>query len=214
MSSHENELSKEYNDNPKKVREERLNIPTLKYFWQASPLATDKKSSIPIFLRDIKVFDNFSDYELKRFSHFLHERAFSDDEIVIEEGDSGFGFYLIFSGNIEIFTKRDKMVDGSVEACEQMIARLSKGDYFGELALLEKQNKRNATAVSKGTSTMLAIYKPDIEELIERFPIIGAKFLQAISLIVAYRFNSVTLELRALKAKLIEMEKAVENPEV
>ena len=214
MTSHEKEVEKNFEDNPEKMTGERLYIPTLKYFWQSSPLATDKKSSIPLFLRGIKVFDNFSDWELKKFSHFLHERVFTDDEIVIEEGDSGFGFYLIFSGNIEILIRRSMIVSGSVDSCQVLIARLTKGEYFGELALLEKQNKRNATAVCKGPTTLLAIYKPDIEELIERFPIIGAKFLQAISLIVAYRFNSVTTELRALKEKISDLEKALENTEV
>ncbi len=214
MSSHETDISKEYQENPAKVKQERLNIPILKYFWQASPLATDKKSSIPIFLRNIKVFDNFSDYELKKFSDFLHERVFSDDEIIIREGDSGFGFYLIFNGNIEIFTKKNIVVDGNLDTRQQLIARLGKGDYFGELALLEKQNKRNASAVSKGASTLLTIYKPDIEELIERYPVIGAKFLQAISLIVAYRFNAVTLEMKNLKEKLLDLESRIENTEV
>ncbi len=214
MSSHENEIASKHTEDDEKFKEDRLNIPTLKYFWQASPLTSNKLDTIPKFLRSIKVFDNFTDYELKQFSHFLHQRVFSSDEVIIEEGDSGFGFYIIFSGNVEIFTKRNRVVDGAAEVCQQLIARLSKHEYFGELALLEKQNKRNASAVSKGSSSLLTIYKPDIEELIDRYPVIGAKFLQGISLIVAKRFNSVTAELRSVKEKLMEMEARVENSEV
>ena len=108
MSSHEESSYCEFKSDPKSFKDDRLNIPTLKYFWQASPLATNKQKSIPKFLRNIKVFDNFSDYELKKFSHFLHKRAFEDDEVVIEEGDSGFGFYIIFTGGVEIFSKRNR----------------------------------------------------------------------------------------------------------
>lgn len=214
MSSHEDDIRNEFDSNSSGFKDERLNIPTIKYFWQASPLTSNKLNSIPKFLRSIKVFDNFSDYELKQFSHFLHQRSFASDEVIIEEGDSGFGFFIIFSGNVEIFTKRSRVVDGAAEVCQQLIARLTKHEYFGELALLEKQNKRNASAVSKGNSTLISIYKPDIEELIERYPVIGAKFLQGISLIVAQRFNSVTNELRALKEKIIDLEEKLENPEV
>lgn len=214
MSSHEEIIAKKYDSNSVEVKQERLNIPTLKYFWQASPLTSNKLDTIPKFLRSMRVFENFSDYELKQFSHFLHQRVFSNDEVILEEGDSGFGFYIIFNGNVEIFTKRNRDIDGVAEVCQQLIARLSKHEYFGELALLEKQNKRNATAVSKGSSTLLTIYKPDIEELIERHPVIGAKFLQGISLIVAQRFNNVTIELRSVKEKLMEMENKLESPEV
>ena len=165
-------------------------------------------------MRSIKAFDNFSDYELKQFSHFIHKRSFSLDEVIIEEGDSGFGFYLIYDGDVEVFTRRTRVVDGLTEVYQQLVVRLSKFEYFGELALLEKQNKRNASVVSRGNTTLLAIYKPDIEELIERHPVIGAKFLQGISLIVAHRFNKVTEELRNTKEKLMELEHKLENSKI
>lgn len=213
MSSHEESNFLEYKGDPKSFREERLNIPTLKYFWQASPLSTDKQKSIPKFLRAIKIFDTFSDYELKKFSGFLHKRSFEDDEVVIEEGDSGFGFYIIFSGSVEIFSKRSRLNENSHETYQQFITGLRRYEYFGELALLEKQNIRNATVVSKGNLVVLAIYKPDIEELIDRHPVIGAKFLQGISLIVAQRFNQATEELRVLKDKVKELESRSEKPD-
>lgn len=214
MSSQEESTYSEFTADPKSFRDDRLNIPTLKYFWQASPLATNKQKSIPKFLRTIRVFDNFSDYELKKFSHFLHKRSFEDDEVVIEEGDSGFGFYIVFSGSVEIFSKRSKIEEGTHSTYQQFVTGLARYEYFGELALLEKQNKRNATVISKGNLIVLAIYKPDIQELIERYPIIGAKFLQGISLIVAQRFNNVTEELKALKERVIELEKKVESTNI
>lgn len=214
MSSHEESSSHDFKDNPKVFKNDRLNIPIIKYFWQASPLATNKEKSIPAFLRMMKVFDTFSDYELKSFSNFLHKRAFEDEEVVIEEGDRGFGFYLIFSGSVEVFFKRSRMEENSHETYQQFLTDLSRYEYFGELALLEKQNKRNATVVAKGNLLLLAIYKPDIEELIERYPVIGAKFLQGISLIVAQRFNNVALELRAMKERIHELEKRLEKSDI
>ena len=132
---------------------------------------------------------------------------------MIEEGDSGFGFYIIFSGSVEIFSKRSRLNENSHETYQQFITGLRRYEYFGELALLEKQNIRNATVVSKGNLVVLAIYKPDIEELIDRHPVIGAKFLQGISLIVAQRFNQATEELRVLKDKVKELESRSEKPD-
>ena len=65
--------------------------------------------------------------------------------------------------------------------------------------------------MSKGNTVLLTIYKPDLEEMIDRHPVIGAKFLQAISLIVAMRFINVTEELTELKEKCIHLENKVES---
>jgi CRP-like cAMP-binding protein len=211
--SNENEAEDLHLKNEMSFKEDRLNIPTLKYFWQASPLAGSNNNSIPKFLRSIKVLAQFTDYELKIFSGFIHQRKFSNEEIILKEGDTGFGFYLILNGQIEIYTQRNRMIENEVESYQQFIARLSKSDYFGELSLLEQQNKRNATAISKGNSNLLAIYKPDLEEMIDRYPIVGAKFLQSIALIVAMRFNRVTDELKIVKEKVMDLERKLDSQE-
>ncbi len=211
MSGHESEVENQFQNNKEEFKKDRLNIPTLKYFWQASPLSTNKEKSIPKFLRSLEIFDKFSDYELKKFSHFLHERVFASDELIIKDGTSGFGFYIVFSGTVEVFGQRSVIKEGQAIKDNLMIARLGKYEYFGEFALLENQNQRNATIVSKGSSILLGIYKPDLEELIEMYPIIGAKFLQGLSLVVAERFNRVTRDLRATKDKLTELECKIEN---
>ena len=214
MNSDEKKIAKNYLKEKESLEQDRLNIPMLKYFWQASPLATNRKKSIPKFLRNIDVFKHFSDYELKTFSNFLHNRTFASEEIIIEEGDAGFGFYLIFTGNIEVYSKRQKVTEAVTENYHQLITRLSKYEYFGELALLENQSARNATAVSKGTSSVLAIYRPDLEELIDRYPVVGAKLLQALSLIVSRRFNQVTEELKTLKDKCSSLESQIVDKNV
>lgn len=207
----EEEIKRHYEQAPDQIKSDRLKIPSLKYFWQVSPLSGGKVNNIPKFLRALKVFEQFTDYELKVFSSFIHERHYSNDEVVIKEGDTGFGFYIIFNGNIEIFANRTRVDDGKVETYDQFIIRLSKFEYFGELALLEQQSKRNASALSKGSSTLLCIFKPDLEEMIDRHPVVGAKFLQAIALIVAMRFNSVTLELRNMKDQIKVLESKLEQ---
>ena len=107
--------------------------------------------------------------------------------------------------------RKSKVKDGVPETYQQLIASLTSSEYFGELALLEQQNKRNATAVAKGKTILLTIFKPDLEEMIDRHPVIGAKFLQAISLIVAKRFINVTDELRHIKEKCVLLEAKLES---
>lgn len=179
---------------------DKLDTPIVKYFWQASPLSGAKQTSIHKFFRKIKAFDQFSDHEVFLFSKFLHVRKFESNEVVFREGDGGFGFYLIFNGNVNIYT--DELEENSEELKSMnFVTQLEKYQYFGELSLLESNNRRNATAVSQGVTTLLAVYKPDLEELIERYPVVGAKFLQTLSLIVANRLQSIAKQFRILKDK-------------
>jgi CRP/FNR family cyclic AMP-dependent transcriptional regulator len=187
---------------------DRVNIPIIKYFWQASPLTGSKNTSFHKFLRNISCFDHFSDYELYLFTKFLHIRNYAPKEVVFKEGDGGFGFYLIFDGNVDIYTASSSL---SNEQDLNFVTQLSKFSYFGELALLEQQNKRNATAISAKATTLLTIYKPDLEELIERYPVVGAKLLQGLSTIVSKRLNAIANELKITKEKLEKLEENASN---
>lgn len=192
-------------------KRDRLNISAVKYFWQASPLAKSRIKTIPKFLRRVDIFEDLSEIELRIISKFLHPRAYTDNEPVIREGKNGFGFYLIYDGKAEIFTRQTVTKDGQSESFQQYVTELSTYEYFGELALLEKNDKRNATIIAKGTTSMLAMYKPDLDELISRYPVIGAKVLQSLSLIIARRLVRVAEELKNFKKKVVDLECCLES---
>jgi CRP/FNR family cyclic AMP-dependent transcriptional regulator len=179
---------------------DKLDTPIVKYFWQASPLSGSRKTSTHKFFRQIKAFENFSDHEVFLFSKFLHVRNFESNEMIFREGDGGFGFYFIFNGSVNIYTDEYETNSDELKAMN-FVTQLEKCQYFGELALLEPHNRRNASAVSQGVTTLLAVYKPDLEELIERYPVVGAKFLQTIALIVASRLQRIAKQFRTLKDK-------------
>lgn len=187
--------------------DERVRIPILKYFWQASPLSNKKDESIHLFLRSLDIFSAFGDYEIRVMSEFLHFRNLSKGEVLFREGDSSFGFYFIFNGEIELYSSQTSS-DSSIseEDAKAEIVRLRRGNYLGELSLLESQSHRNASSLAIVNTSLLACFKPDLEELIEKHPIVAAKFLQAISLVVARRFTEVAAQLRELKEKLLILE--------
>ncbi|CBW28109.1 putative cyclic nucleotide-binding protein [Halobacteriovorax marinus SJ] len=191
----------------------KLDIPILKYFWQSNPLFTSNKNSIPRFLRRIKVLENFSDNELRLFSKALHLRQFADGEVIFKQTDIGVGFYFIYSGRVDIIVENDQTVDDTNDSKVNHVVSLDKMDYFGELALLQQQSIRNATAIARESCQLLGIFKPDLENLINTNPTIATKLLQAVSIITANRLFSVTNEVRRLKYKIkqLELESAKSN---
>jgi len=197
MSSYESDVENDKIDKPS-----RLNISLVKYFWDGNPLRKYKQGNIPLYLRSLEVLRNFSDLELKTFSKYLHVRKFEHNECIFKQNDLGFGFYFIYEGHVDLCVNNGE--DSRSDA--NYLLSLGTHDYFGELALLQEDSVRNASAFSKESTILLGLFKPDMHDLIVDHPVIGAKFLQSISIIVAHRLFSVTRELREVKTRLQQLE--------
>ncbi len=202
--SYEKEINQRIEE--KKVLPEKLEISVLRYFWQSNPVLGKKRDSIPRFLRKLEVFSNFSENEQRILAKYFHLRRFGAGETIFKQGDLGVGFYLIYSGYADIIIdSSDSSTSNSDES--KHIITLEKSDYFGELALLQEMSLRNASAISRQGCELLGIFKPDVEELINQYPVIAAKLLQSVSLIVANRLFSLTKEVEELKYKITSLEK-------
>ncbi len=75
-----------------------------------------------------------------RFASQVERRRFEPGEVIIEEGDEADSFYVITQGSVDITQERSYRAS-------QPIATLSKGDYFGEIGLVEGV-QRTATVIA------------------------------------------------------------------
>lgn len=181
---------------------DRLEIPILRYMWDASPLSFLTKESYHDFFKKITMLNSFSDNEVRLFTKFLHRREFMTNEVIFKQGDSGYGFYFIFTGAVNIFANYQPQS----EDIGDLVIRLEKRQYFGEMGLLEEFNRRSATIVAAENTVLLGIFKPDLERMLELYPVLGAKFLRETALIMANRMGQLTREIIGLKKKVKELE--------
>lgn len=209
--SYESDIKKRIEEGEKLP--EKVDMSTVKYFWQSNPFVKSYANSIPKFLRKLKVLALFSDNELRNLSQVLHHRSFGDGETIFKQGDLGIGFYFLLSGQVDIVI--DNSLDDFENKEEQKkskhIVTLDKGDYFGELALLQERSIRNATAIAQGPVELLGIFKPDLDQLTILSPAVATKLIQSVSIIVANRLYSITQEVRRLKYKIKQMEGQDDN---
>lgn len=182
---------------------DRLDIPLLKYLWDASPLAFIGGESYHEFFKKISVLSSFSDNEVRLFTKYLHRREFATNEVIFRQGDSGYGFYFIFSGSVNIYSNHQTL---NSDDPGDLIVRLEKRQYFGEMGLLEEFNRRSATVIAAENTVLLGIFKPDLERMLEIHPVLGAKFLRETALIMANRMGQLTREIVSLKKKMKELE--------
>ncbi len=80
-----------------------------------------------------------------------------DGTVIFEEGQRGDKMYIIQSGVVRITKKIDNR--------EHQLAELTKGDFFGEMAIVSN-TVRSASAVASGTVEILAFDRRGFEAMI------------------------------------------------
>lgn len=100
------------------------------------------------------------------------ERTYSDGEIIVREGDGTRDMFVIQSGRVRI-TKR--VGDSEVE-----LATLARGNFFGEMSLLESL-PRDATARAIGETSLLVISAGALLVRMRRDPTFAFEMLHRLS---------------------------------
>ncbi len=106
-----------------------------------------------------------------RFSQ-EQERTYEEGEIIFPEGDSGRELYIIQEGSVEILKDTPK---GTLK-----LAQFYKGDFFGEMALLQSL-PRYASARAKGKTKLLILQPGGFLLKIRRDPTLAFEMLQQLS---------------------------------
>jgi CRP-like cAMP-binding protein len=100
---------------------------------------------------------------------------------VFYQNDPGIGLYIIVKGEILITQESDgERFD---------LARLTRGDFFGELALLDEE-RRSASAIAMKESQIAVIFRPDLDDFIESNPKEGVKILRGLTHIITTRLRN------------------------
>lgn len=99
-------------------------------------------------------------------------RRVSAGETIFEENDLGTEMFVVISGSVEIVKR--------VHDMEKTLLVLGRGDFFGEMSLLEGL-PRSATARAREDSELAAITGTAFEQLISSQPELAARMLKKMS---------------------------------
>lgn len=160
---------------------------------------SDQNQNIRQFLKNTTLFAQLRKREFKNIEHLIHHRQYKSSEVIFWQGEPGVGMYIVQSGEVGIFEDYDT-------AEQKQLACLSQGDFFGEMALLEDDN-RSATAVALSESHLLGVFHPDLFDLFERKPELGIKVLVTLANMLALRLRKANLELQQLAKNRRQLKK-------
>ena len=137
-----------------------------------------KDSDTEIALKQVPVFENLKRRELKEISKIVHKREYLKDEDVFKINTPGLGMYIILKGEIEVSGE-----DGT------QFAVLKHGDFLGETALINEE-KRSANAKALQDTSLIAFFRSDLLDIMNRNPVFGTKILFNLSNIMATRLKT------------------------
>jgi len=108
-------------------------------------------------------------------SHKLQDflQRFPAGSVIFREGDLGSEMYIIQKGRVRISLR--------VGNREREVAVFEKGDFFGEIALLNASPARSATATAVDDVEVLELTSADLDQILRRKPEIAIRMMMKLS---------------------------------
>ena len=99
-------------------------------------------------------------------------KVYADGEAIVRQGAVGDCMYVVQSGRVEVVQMTD--------LGEQHLAFLETGDFFGEMAVFERET-RSATGRASGEARVLKVDKKTLLRRIKEDPLLAVNLLQTMS---------------------------------
>jgi CRP-like cAMP-binding protein len=150
-------------------------------YWANFFRTNTSKDDIETLLLSMPPFAHLDQKHLRILIKLLHNRVYAPNEYLFLQGDPGVGLYIIKEGEVQI-------IQDTGEGNKLELAKFCKGDFLGEIALLDDE-PRSGSAIALKETQIVVIFKPDLDEFIEKYPKFGIGILKGISVIVSTRLR-------------------------
>ena len=107
-----------------------------------------KRKMYEEFLEAVSIFKHLDNYERMNLADAFIPRIFQNESCIIHEGDDADGMYFIEDGSVRVTITKNNT--------ETQVSTVTKGQYFGEMALVEnKPRSASVYAIGKVKTAFL-----------------------------------------------------------
>ena len=107
----------------------------------------------PLLLRSVPLFSSLPGDQLLLLASLLSRKPYPRNSTVVAAGDPADALYIVISGRL-------KVVMSDNERREAILASLNRGDFFGEIGLID-QAPRSASVVTLESCELLTMTRTD-----------------------------------------------------
>ncbi len=137
-------------------------------------------------LKMIPLLADLNNDDMKRLADITNEVSFNKGEKVFTERDIGDSLFMITSGSVRVIKKGS---EGSEE-----IARLNSGQHFGEIAIIDKDN-RSATVEALEYTNLLKIEHGKLEAFLAQNDDLASRVYKTFAKYLCRRLRQTTKDL-------------------
>ncbi|HVN76628.1 MAG TPA: cyclic nucleotide-binding domain-containing protein [Thermoanaerobaculaceae bacterium] len=123
--------------------------------------------------------------ELRLLATTLPAQSFEGGATLFVEGAPGNCLYIVMDGEVRI----SRRVPGRGET---PLATLGRGEVFGEMAVVDDQLRSADASAGAGGTTVLALSRHDLDEVLQRPSDAASQFLQLMCRVLCHRIRGMT----------------------
>jgi CRP-like cAMP-binding protein len=123
-----------------------------------------------------------SSMEINFLTTLSKERKYGPHQVIFREGDDGHEMYVVLEGRVMI----SKFIPG---AGEEALAFLERGDYFGEMALIDNETRSADAKAHEGGAVVLVISREVLEGILDINKVSSIRLLTILCNLVASRLR-------------------------
>lgn len=120
----------------------------------------------------VPLFDGCTRTDLSRIAALSEERIYQEGQVIVKAGDPGNAFYVITNGKVKVVA--GKALSGKKEA------ELGRGEFFGELSLLDG-DARTRTVVAETPLETVRIERTAFRKLLRKEPDLTIRLLEGMA---------------------------------
>ncbi|MEO8378115.1 MAG: cyclic nucleotide-binding domain-containing protein [Acidobacteriota bacterium] len=122
--------------------------------------------------------------EMKLLATFSSEERFREGSMIFREGDKGDKLFIVLDGRVRI----SKFIPG---VGEEALAVLDRGDFFGEMALIDEKPRSADAKAHEIDATVLSIDRATLNEILSMDPHASLQFLNLLCRMISRRLREI-----------------------
>ncbi|MGZ8852490.1 MAG: Crp/Fnr family transcriptional regulator, partial [Thermoanaerobaculia bacterium] len=122
--------------------------------------------------------------EMKLLATFSTEERFRDGSMMFREGEKGDKLYIVLDGRVRI----SKFIPG---VGEEALTVLDRGEFFGEMALIDDAARSADAKAHEGDATVLSIDRATLNEILSMDPHASLQFLNLLCRMISRRLREI-----------------------
>jgi len=122
--------------------------------------------------------------EMKLLATFSTEERFREGSMIFREGEKGDKLFIVLDGRVRI----SKFIPG---VGEEALAVLDRGDFFGEMALIDDKPRSADAKAHEIDATVLSIDRATLNEILSMDPHASLQFLNLLCRMISRRLREI-----------------------